>query len=52
MYEGIVWVFTNISGMITFLPDGSIHSINNNFALMMFGYSSQELIGKVSNYSV
>ena len=47
IYEGVIWVFANISGMITFLPDGTIHSINNNFALMLFGYSQSELIGKV-----
>ena len=47
VYLGIIWVFANISGMITFLPDGSIHSINNNFSLMLFGYSAEELMGKV-----
>lgn len=46
---GVVWVFANIQGMITFLPDGTIHSINENFALMLFGYTQQELIGKVSD---
>ena len=47
VYMGLIWVFANISGMITFLPDGAITSINNNFALMLFGYSAEELIGKV-----
>jgi len=40
-------VFANISGLITVLPDGKIHSINNNFALMLFGFTQSELIGKV-----
>ncbi|KAL3887875.1 hypothetical protein ACJMK2_000264 [Sinanodonta woodiana] len=46
VYFGVIWVFANISGMITFLPDGCIHSINDNFALMLFGYNAVEVIGK------
>ncbi|KAK3579787.1 hypothetical protein CHS0354_022096 [Potamilus streckersoni] len=46
VYFGVIWVFANISGMITFLPDGCIHSINDNFALMLFGYAATEVIGK------
>ncbi|XP_054707723.1 PAS domain-containing serine/threonine-protein kinase-like [Uloborus diversus] len=45
-YKGTVWVFNNISGMITLLPDGTIHSCNTNFSLMLFGYSQAELQGK------
>ncbi|XP_035218513.1 PAS domain-containing serine/threonine-protein kinase-like isoform X2 [Stegodyphus dumicola] len=45
-YEGTVWVFNNISGMITLLPDGTIHSCNTNFSLILFGYSQNELVGK------
>ena len=48
VYRGVIWVFANISGLITFLPDGSIHSINENFSLMLFGYKTTELVGKVS----
>lgn len=44
---GILWVFSNISGLVTMLPDGTINSINENFALMLFGYSRADLIGKV-----
>ena len=47
MYNATFWVFANISGMITLLPDGTIHSINHNFALMLFGYSEEDLVGKV-----
>ena len=50
VYRGVVWVFANISGLITFLPDGTLHSINENFALVLFGYSQEELVGKVRDY--
>ncbi|KAL4217724.1 hypothetical protein ACF0H5_022464 [Mactra antiquata] len=46
IYKGIIWVFANISGLITFLPDGTIHNVNENFSLMLFGYRSAEIIGK------
>nr|XP_011431433.3 PAS domain-containing serine/threonine-protein kinase isoform X1 [Crassostrea gigas] len=46
VYVGILWVFSNISGLVTMLPDGTINSINENFALMLFGYSRADLIGK------
>ncbi|XP_060589751.1 PAS domain-containing serine/threonine-protein kinase-like isoform X2 [Ruditapes philippinarum] len=46
LYKGVVWVFANISGLITFLPDGTIHNINENFSLMLFGFKSSEIIGK------
>lgn len=47
LYQATVWVFSNISGLITFLPDGSIHSINDNLARLLFGYRKKELIGMV-----
>ena len=47
VFHGVIWVFANISGMITILPNGQIHSINDNFAMIMFGYTQQELVGKV-----
>lgn len=46
LYKGRVWVFSNISGMITILPDGSIHSCNSNFSIMLFGYTQSQLQGK------
>lgn len=46
IYNGIIWVFANISGMITILPNGTIHSCNTNFSQMLFGFSQDELIGK------
>ncbi|GFW78633.1 hypothetical protein TNCV_4260561 [Trichonephila clavipes] len=45
-YEGTIWVFSNISGLITLLPDGTIHSCNTNFSLLFFGYTQDELVGK------
>ncbi|XP_067138558.1 PAS domain-containing serine/threonine-protein kinase-like [Centruroides vittatus] len=46
IYSGVIWVFANISGMITILPNGTIHSCNTNFSQMLFGFSQEELIGK------
>ncbi|XP_059806826.1 PAS domain-containing serine/threonine-protein kinase isoform X2 [Hypanus sabinus] len=46
VFTGVLWVFTTISGLITLLPDGAIHSLNNNFALMLFGYKKAQLLGK------
>ncbi|XP_065063667.1 PAS domain-containing serine/threonine-protein kinase-like [Rhopilema esculentum] len=46
LYKGIVWVFSNISGLISVSPSGRIHSCNGNFSMMLFGYSEQELVGK------
>ncbi|XP_052234562.1 uncharacterized protein LOC127847053 isoform X3 [Dreissena polymorpha] len=46
VYRGVVWVFANISGLVTFLPDGTVHNINDNLSLLLFGYRSGEVIGK------
>jgi len=51
VYRGVIWVFSNISGLITFLPDGTIHNINDNFSLMLFGYRSSEVINKVGLFN-
>ena len=42
-----VIVHAVLSGMISFLPNGTIHGCNHHFALMLFGYSQQELLKKV-----
>ena len=52
LFEATVWVFANISGMLSFLPSGSIHSINDNFSLMLFGFTQHDLVGQVGNYCV
>ncbi|CAH1252945.1 PASK [Branchiostoma lanceolatum] len=46
VYSGTVWVFTNISGMITLQEDGTIYSVNHYFALALFGYPQADLVGK------
>lgn len=48
VYSGTVWLFAPLSGLLTLYLDGSIHSISNYFALMLFGYRKSELRGKVS----
>ena len=48
LYDVTVLVFANISGLVTFLPDGQIHSCNQYFSSMMTGYDQSHLIGKVS----
>ncbi|XP_068400163.1 PAS domain-containing serine/threonine-protein kinase [Eschrichtius robustus] len=45
-YSASIWVFSTISGLITLLPDGTIYGINHSFALMLFGYGKDELLGK------
>ncbi|KAL4624734.1 PAS domain-containing serine/threonine-protein kinase [Arapaima gigas] len=42
-YSAMVCVFTTLSGLLTLRPDGSILSINDNFALVLFGYKACEL---------
>lgn len=47
-YSGTVWAFAPLSGLVLLHPDGSIGSIHDHFALMMFGYNQDELLQKVS----
>ena len=42
-----VIVYSALSGMVSFLPDGTIHGCNHHFSLMLSGYSQEELLGKV-----
>ncbi|KAG7457084.1 hypothetical protein MATL_G00242780 [Megalops atlanticus] len=46
VFSGTVWVFTTLSGLLTLRPDGSIHSINDSFSTVHFGYRKSELQGK------
>ncbi|XP_028831520.1 PAS domain-containing serine/threonine-protein kinase [Denticeps clupeoides] len=46
LYSGNVWMFAPVTGLLTLRPDGSINSISNYFALLMFGYDQSELCGK------
>ena len=43
-----VIVYSALSGMVSFLPDGTIHGCNQHFSLMLFGYSQEELLKKVT----
>ncbi|XP_046864972.1 PAS domain-containing serine/threonine-protein kinase-like isoform X2 [Xenia sp. Carnegie-2017] len=45
-FSAIVWVFSNISGLISVLPNGDIYSCNKNFTFMLFGYTDEDLVGK------
>lgn len=49
-YTGTVWAFAPLSGLLQLHPDGSIISIHNHLALSLFGYSKDELQGKVSQH--
>lgn len=47
-YSGTVWAFSPMSSLLLLHPDGSIFSIHNHLAITLFGYSKDELLGKVS----
>lgn len=42
-----VTVYAALSGMVSFLPDGTIYGCNHHFAVMLLGYSQEELLKKV-----
>jgi PAS domain-containing serine/threonine kinase len=41
--RGTLIVYSMLSGMLSFLPSGKIHGSNEQFALMMFGYTKEEM---------
>ncbi|XP_077371587.1 PAS domain-containing serine/threonine-protein kinase isoform X2 [Festucalex cinctus] len=45
-YNGTIWGFAPVSGLLLLQADGSICSIHNQQALSVFGYSKNELRGK------
>ncbi|KAM7400735.1 hypothetical protein PAMA_005090 [Pampus argenteus] len=45
-FSGTVWVFSPLGGLLLLRPDGSIYSIHNQMALSLFGYGTDELLGK------
>lgn len=47
LYSGSVCVFAPSSCLLTLLPDGTIHSLNNPFSSLLLGYNSSQLLGKV-----
>ena len=42
-----VIVYAALSGMVSFLSDGTIYGCNHHFAAMLFGYRGEELLKKV-----
>ena len=42
-----VIVYAALSGMVSFLSDGTIYGCNHHFAVMLFGYTQEELLKKV-----
>ena len=47
-HSGKVTVYTTLSGMISFLPNGKIHGCNHHFILMLTGYTVDQLKGQAS----
>lgn len=47
-YSGTVWALAPLTGLLLLHPDGSIYSIQDHFALSLFGYTKDELLQKVS----
>ena len=51
-YKGFLWVFSNVSGLLTVDNSGKVTSCNDNFLRIFLGYFETELIGKVcENFS-
>lgn len=48
-YSGTVWALVPLTGLLLLHPDGSIYSIQDHFALSLFGYTNDELLQKVSH---
>ncbi|XP_077411660.1 PAS domain-containing serine/threonine-protein kinase isoform X2 [Vanacampus margaritifer] len=45
-YNGTIWAFAPMSGLLLLQADGSICSIHNQQAISLFGYRKNELLGK------
>jgi hypothetical protein len=43
---GVLHVYRNISGLVTCDAEGTIVGCNENFVLLLFGFSERELLGK------
>ena len=46
-YKAFMWVFANISGLLSVSSSGTIMSCNSNFMRIFLGYMEEELKGKV-----
>lgn len=47
-YSVVLWVFSNMSGLLVLNPDGTVEQCNHHFTHIMFGYTQSQLVGKVS----
>ncbi|XP_003197983.2 PAS domain-containing serine/threonine-protein kinase [Danio rerio] len=52
LYSGSVCVFAPSSCLLTLLPNGTIHSLNNPFSFLLLGYNSSQLLGKNVTYLI
>ncbi|RXN12324.1 PAS domain-containing serine threonine- kinase [Labeo rohita] len=52
LYSGSVCVFAPSSCLLTLLPDGTIHSLNNPFSFLLLGYNGNQLLGKNVTYLI
>ncbi|XP_058607475.1 PAS domain-containing serine/threonine-protein kinase isoform X2 [Onychostoma macrolepis] len=52
LYSGSVCVFAPSSCLLTLLPNGTIHSLNNPFSSLLLGYNSSQLLGKNVTYLI
>uniref|UniRef100_A0A7M5V6U5 Uncharacterized protein n=1 Tax=Clytia hemisphaerica TaxID=252671 RepID=A0A7M5V6U5_9CNID len=46
LYKGFLWVFSNVSGLMTIDNKGLVTSCNENFLRIFLGYFESELMGK------
>ncbi|KAK9980055.1 hypothetical protein ABG768_013453 [Culter alburnus] len=52
LYSGSVCVFAPSSCLLTLLPNGTIHSLNNPFSSLLLGYNNSQLLGKNVTYLI
>ncbi|XP_026275517.1 PAS domain-containing serine/threonine-protein kinase isoform X1 [Frankliniella occidentalis] len=45
-YSIILWVFSNMSGLLVLTPDGNVEQCNHHFTHIMFGFTQAQLSGK------
>ncbi|XP_073705888.1 PAS domain-containing serine/threonine-protein kinase [Garra rufa] len=52
LYSGSVCVFAPSSCLLTLLPNGTIHSLNDPYSSLLLGYNSSQLVGKNVTYLI
>ena len=50
LYKGFMWVFANVSGLVTVSKNGCVTGCNDNFLRVFLGYYENELLNKVNEY--